>query len=102
MLILFDAPILLGFGVAIRVRSSGLHRVREAVGKALGGEFSRQDDQPWRPHVTIQNKVTPGTAQRLHRALECDFEPRTGAVRGQRVWEYLGGPWKSVRRLPFN
>lgn len=102
MPILFDAPIPLGFGVAVRICSSGLNRVREAVGSVMGGEFSRQDRQPWRPHVTIQNKVTASTAQQLHRALERSFAARKGSVTGLLVWEYLGGPWESVRRLPFN
>jgi hypothetical protein len=48
----------------------------------VGGEFSRQDSQLWRPHVTIQNKVAADIAQRLHRQLQSEFDPRAGAVTG--------------------
>jgi hypothetical protein len=98
--VLFDAPIRLGAGVAIRIRSPELEALRARTQDAIGGEFSRQDSQPWRPHVTIQNKVTSEAAEGLHRDLIGQFEPRTGAVTGMLVWEYLGGPWKPVDRLP--
>jgi hypothetical protein len=68
----------------------------------VGGEFSRQENQTWRAHVTIQNKVTADAARQLHQALEGDFKPRAGWVTGLLVWEYLGGPWKLVQRLPFD
>ncbi|WP_271594785.1 2'-5' RNA ligase family protein [Bradyrhizobium sp. CCBAU 65884] len=67
----------------------------------MRGAFSRQDSQPWRPHVTIQNKVTADAARQLHQALEGKFEPRPGTVTGLLVWEYFGGPWRPVRRLPL-
>jgi hypothetical protein len=100
--ILFDPPVLLGFGVALRIRSPELDRLRATARDAIGGEFSRQDSQTWRPHVTVQNKVTASTARQLHQALAREFEPRPGSVTGLLVWEYLGGPWKLVRRLTFD
>jgi len=100
--ILFDAPILLGFGVAIRTRSSELDRLRATARGAMGEQLSRQDSQAWKPHVTVQNKVTAGAARQLHQALALEFQPRPGSVAGLLVWEYLGGPWKLVRRLPFD
>ena len=96
-----DSPILLGAGVAIRIRSPGLEQLRAVVRDAMGGEFSRQDVQTWRPHVTIQNKVTSDAARRFHRDMSEKLEPRKGTVAGLLVWEYLGGPWKLNRRLSF-
>jgi hypothetical protein len=98
----FDAPLLLGFGVAIQVRSPDLGQVRAAARAAMGGEFSRQDSQAWGPHVTIQNKVPAETARQLHRALISEFAQRDGTVTGLLLWEYLGGPWKLLERLPFD
>jgi hypothetical protein len=91
----------LGFGVAFRIRSPELDRLRTAARAAMGA-FSRQDSQPWRPHVTIQNNVTADAARQLHHALAREFELRPGSVMSLLVREYLGGPWKLVRRLPFD
>jgi hypothetical protein len=97
----FDAPLPLGFGVAIRVRSEKLERLRDDIRAAIGGEFSSQDRQPWRPHVTIQNKVTAEAARLLQQQLDQSFAAREGTVTGLLLWEYLGGPWKFVERLAF-
>ena len=99
--IMFDAPLLLGFGLAIRVQSAELARMRSEARRIMGGNLSRQDSQPWRPHVTIQNKAPAETARQLQRTLQLDFKPRLGAITGLLVWEYLGGPWNLVRRMPF-
>ncbi|MGO4512134.1 2'-5' RNA ligase family protein [Bradyrhizobium sp. 2TAF36] len=99
---LFEEPVLLGFGVAVRIRSPELDRLRAAACGGMGGEFSRQDSQAWRPHVTIQNKATADAARQLHRTFEHGFEPRPGSLTGLLVWELLGGPWKLVRRLLFD
>jgi hypothetical protein len=97
----FDAVLALGSGVAIRIASNPLGQLRAAVKVAAGGEFSRQDSQPWRPHVTIQNKVAPDVARQLHQSLEGQFAPRTGSVTAVLVWEYLGPTWRLADRLDF-
>lgn len=99
--VVFDGVMLLGFGVAVRVRSPALAGIRAAAQTAMGGAFSRQDSQNWRAHVTIQNKVDADTARRLHQHLESGFVPRSGTVTGLLVWAYLGGPWRLMRKLPF-
>ena len=99
--ILCDGLLLLGFGVAIRITSPGLIQLRATAREIMSGEFSRQDSQTWRPHVTVQNKATADSAQRLHRDLASGFAVRAGAVTGLLVWGYLGGPWKLVERVPF-
>ena len=72
--ILLSAPILLGSGVAIRIQSPELGRLRTAARQAMSGEFSKQDSQGWRPHVTIQNRVPAAAAKQLYRAMENGFE----------------------------
>ena len=54
----FDRIVFLGFGVALGVRSAELKQLRNKARAEMGGEFSRQDSQPWMPHVTVQNKAT--------------------------------------------
>ena len=97
----FDAPVLLGAGVAVRIASPELEQLRHAIKVAVGGDFSRQDEQHWKPHVTIQNKTSSETARVLHRSLEAEYTARTGAATGLLIWEYLGGPWTLVKRIGF-
>jgi hypothetical protein len=99
--ILLSAPIQLGSGVAFRIQSPELERLRTAARQAMSGEFSKQDSQGWRPHVTIQNKVPAEAAKQLYRTMENGFEQSVGAVTGLLLWEYLGGPWQMARRLSF-
>jgi 2'-5' RNA ligase len=99
--VLYDGVRLLGAGVAIETRSPELERLRAALHTAMAGEFSRQDSQTWRPHVTIQNKVPITTARELHDELQTKFEARAGAIHALLVWEFLGGPWRPAGRLPF-
>src|SRR5690349_12233817 len=44
-------------GVAFRVVSPNLDRIRDELADTLHGLLSAQDNGGWRPHVTIQNKV---------------------------------------------
>jgi len=97
----FDQVIFLGFGVAFRVQSADLERLRDAIQTTIGGEFSRQDRQPWKPHVTIHNKESAETARALHRKLQIGFTQRAATVTGLRVWEYLQGPWRLAQRIAF-
>jgi hypothetical protein len=62
---------------------------------------SAQDDQPWRPHVTVQNKVSPALARQLYEELGSDFSLRSGSITGPLLWEYLGGPWSLLERRSF-
>lgn len=95
----FDAVTFLGAGVAIRIQSDGLERLRADAKTVMGGELSRQDKQRWRPHVTVQNKVPAEIARQLHQRLTSDFVTRAGTANGLLIWEYLGGPWKDAGRI---
>lgn len=99
--IVFDTVTFLGFGNAIHVASPGLERLRAEAKAAIGAGLSRQDDQRWTPHVTIQNKAPAETARALHASLTQGFLERTGSVTGLQVWEYLGGPRKHLQSRPF-
>lgn len=97
----FEGVMFLGFGNAIRATSPGLEQLRADVKAVIGAGLSRQDDQRWTPHVTVQNKTTAATARALYGELSQDFQTRTGSIRGLNVFEYLGGPWKPTQSLPF-
>lgn len=91
----------LGHGTALRVESEMLETIRADLTEAFHGLLTPQDQAPWRPHVTIQNKVEARTAKTLQRQLRLDFEPRPLAISGLTSWRYLGGPWEEIRRHAF-
>jgi hypothetical protein len=91
----------LGGGVAFRVVSNDLDRLRTELADGLHGLLGVQDGGGWRPHVTIQNKVPPKEARALKSALEQGFAPRPLAIAGLGLHRYLDGPWESLARFPF-
>jgi hypothetical protein len=91
----------LGGGVAFRVTSPDLDRIRNEVANDLHGLLSAQDGGGWRPHVTIQNKVAPKAARAVIQMLERDFRPGALAIRGLGIHRYLGGPWEEIAVFPF-
>ena len=91
----------LGEGTALRVDSRDLELIREDLAEAFHGLLMPQDQTPWRPHVTIQNKVKPNEARRLQQQLRATLEPRPLAIRGLAAWRYRDGPWEKMRDFAF-
>ena len=91
----------LGRGVAFRIESPELVRLRAELADAFGGLLTPQDAGGWRPHVTIQNKVQPAVAKLLLGQLSRSFVPRDVEVAGLAAWWYRGGPWEPLSRHLF-
>ncbi len=91
----------LSTGVAFRVMSDDLDAIRESIADHFHGLLCAPDAGGWRPHVTIQNKVTPKQAKALLAELEHDFRQRPLGIAGLSVHRYRGGPWEAVGRFPF-
>ena len=91
----------LGEGTALRIESEELEAIREDLAGALHGLLTVQDQAPWRPHVTIQNKVEPRAAKRLQQRLRATLTPRPLAIRALATWRYRDGAWEKVRDYPF-
>jgi hypothetical protein len=91
----------LGSGTALRIESEELEDIRYDLAIALHGLLTPQDAGPWRPHVTLQNKVEPRDARRLQKALAGRFDGRPLSIRGLAAWRYLGGPWEALRSYAF-
>jgi hypothetical protein len=91
----------LGEGTALRVESEELEDIRHHLAEALHGLLTPQDQAPWRPHITIQNKVEPREARRVQQQLRATFAPRPLAIRALATWRYLDGPWEKIRDFPF-
>ncbi|PRY41607.1 glycosyltransferase 87 family protein [Umezawaea tangerina] len=97
-----DEPYSLGSGVALRVLSPRLHAVRTELATRWAGWLSRQDSQPFRPHVTVQNKVDPDHARRTLAQLRATGPSGwAGSATGISLWRYEGGPWAPIRTVLF-
>jgi hypothetical protein len=91
----------LGGGVAMRIVSNELDEVRDDLSAAFHGMLGAQDQGGWRPHVTIQNKVSNREARQLVEALEAGFVTRPLGIHGLGLHRYLGGPWETLQLWAF-
>lgn len=91
----------LSSGVAFRVVSDELESIREAIADHFHGLLCATDAAGWKPHVTIQNKVSGKQARALLDELERDFRPRPLGIAGMSVHRYRGGPWETLARYAF-
>ena len=91
----------LGEGTALRVDSPALEAIRDELAEAFHGLLLPQDQTPWRPHVTLQNKVVRRQARALQQALGAGFSSRPLAIRALASWRYLDGSWEPLKTHPF-
>jgi 2'-5' RNA ligase len=93
---------LLGKGVTVEIESTELIKLRKRLAATWDVCLGMQDRQGFRPHVTIQNKVTPATARRLFDELGHTWQPFDGRADALLLWRYWGGPWELVGEFAFN
>ena len=96
-----DGLIDLGGGVAFRIVSIDLERIRRELAGNFRGLLSSQDASGWRPHITVQNKVPTKVARALKASLERDFRRRPLGIAGLSFHRYLGGPWEQLGKFRF-
>ena len=88
-------------GVALRVDSEGLERIRDDLAGEFRGLLSAQDRGPWTAHVTIQNKADPRVARALLRQLRAGFEPQPIGIAGLQLVRYVAGYWEPLAGWRF-
>ena len=86
----------LGRGVAYELSSPELMALRQELASRWGPLLRAQDRQGFKPHVTVQNKVSPERARALHEQLRASFSTFEVEGVGLSLWRYLGGPWEPV------
>lgn len=97
-----DGVRLLGRGVALDLQSPELTAVHTRLRSQWKPQLTRQDAQPLRAHVTVQNKVAPEVARALHAELSAEFVAYDVRATGLALWRYRGGPWEPVSRHVFS
>ena len=91
----------LGRGVAINVGSDALLRLRGDLARGWRSWLTPQDQQGYRPHITVQNKVDPAEAKGLYERLRQTWTPLAGEAVGLHLWRYRGGPWEAAGTFGF-
>lgn len=92
----------MGHGTAYEIESAALKSLRAGLARGWAGWLTKQDAQGWRPHVTVQNKVSSGAAKALFAELRAGFEPFAATGTGLSLWHYRGGPWERAADVPFS
>lgn len=90
-----------GNGVSVAIACEPLIALRIAIAQTWADDLTPQDRQRFRPHVTVQNKVTAAHARETFDALQSVFEPFAFEIEGLDLWIYRGGPWERAGRFPF-
>ena len=91
----------LGGGAAFRVESPDLDDIRARIAERFAPMLTPQDRNPWRPHITVQNKVKAPEARALLDHLSVAFKPRPLVLSGLAAWWYRGGPWEQIAAYGF-
>jgi 2'-5' RNA ligase len=92
----------LGRGVAIEIHAPELLQLRQTLAASWSQWLTQQDKQSYRPHITIQNKVTSTEARQLYEQLVSEWQPVDGCGEGLLLWRYQGGPWDLANEFLFN
>ena len=91
----------LGRGAAYALESAELTRRHRTLQQAWWPHLTRQDQQPLRAHVTVQNKVGPDVARATVETLRTGFAPFTVHALGWQLWRYDDGPWTHLTDVSF-
>ena len=90
-----------GKGVFAELSSPDLLGFRAELAARWDDLLTPQDRRPFKPHVTVQNKVPEAEAQALYRALGPTWTPLSGRATGAALWTYAGGPWEAAASFRF-
>lgn len=91
----------LGRGTALAIESEAICALHAALAECLRGVAQQRDDRPFRPHVTIQNKVARAEAKALQRELARDLRAREFHFRGFGLYGWDGRLWNFEECIAF-
>lgn len=91
----------LSAGTALAVESPDMVEHHAAVAERMYGLLTRQDAQPLRLHVTIQNKVTAQAAQALQTKMRAQLRPINFRFRAFGLYAWEEGLWRPIKVIVF-
>ncbi|MGI4874045.1 MAG: 2'-5' RNA ligase family protein [Janthinobacterium lividum] len=91
----------MGRGVMYTLENAELRALHRQLQQHWQAWLSPQDGQGLRPHITVQNKVTPEVGRQLHETLAAGFQPFEAQGTGLALWAYQGGPWELKQQFLF-
>ncbi len=94
-------PRKLSEGVAFEIEATELTLLQFKLKEAFGGWCTAQDRLPFKPQVTIANRVPPAEARLLFETMQLRHQPFEVRFEGIEIWRYTGGPWQPVERIDF-
>lgn len=97
----FSSIRFLGRGTAIEIAAPELISLRAKLANKWREFLTAQDQQKFKPHVTVQNKVAPDEAKILYEQLKAGWQSRKGSAVGLQLWHYVGGPWRLADEFIF-
>ena len=100
--IVADRPFKLGHGIGINVRKNEAEDIFEEL-KSRWSTFLSKQDQSFRAHYTVQNKVD--NLEDIEKSLEelrKEFHRSEGTVDGLALYRYSKGFWKDRRDFLFS
>lgn len=87
--------------MAAEVSSPALVHLQQQLAIEWMPWLTRQDQQHYRPHITLQNEVTPEVARELYDRLNLEWQCFSSKGEGLLLWYYQGGEWGMAGELPF-
>lgn len=91
----------LGNGTALAIDSPALVALHGAIAERMHGLLTRQDAQPLKLHITIQNKVTAEASRALQAELAQTLVLHHFRFHGFGLYAWEEGLWRPIRTFPF-
>jgi 2'-5' RNA ligase len=89
-------------GAAYALAAPELARRQKELRELWWEHLTPRDQEAFRPHVTVQNGVSPAEARATVTLLRRAFRPHQIRAEGFVLWRDDGGPWTELARIPFS
>ena len=88
-------------GMAYAVQNEHLQALHADLQEKFIDQLSGKDKKIWKPHITIQNKVTAFKALKTYKELSGNFKPYSFKAEGFNGYVYAKQKWEYSFFIPF-